>query len=258
MEETLRSLYLDLLKRCLLGLIFEDKPIASFDGGKLDFSPQEFSRDLRERGMDWPSKACTMIGLPRMHNIQNCVESVIRDQVPGDLIETGVWRGGATILMRAVLEAYGIDDRIVWVADSFQGLPAPDTEKYPADAGLDFTVFNNILGVSLAEVKRNFELYGLLDDQVCFLKGWFRDTLPEAPIDQLAVLRLDGDLYESTMDSLIHLYPKLSVGGYLIVDDYQIPACAQAVEDYRKRNGITESIMDIDGYAVYWRRERVG
>jgi O-methyltransferase len=85
------------------------------------------------------------------------------------------------------------------------------------------------LAVSLEQVKANFDRYGLLDDQVRFLKGWFRDTLPVAPIERLAVLRLDGDMYESPMDTLVNLYPKLSEGGYVIVDDYgAIPACRQA------------------------------
>lgn len=109
--------------------------------------------------------------------------------------------------------------------------------------------------MSVDEVKSNFSRYELLDEQVCFLKGWFRDTLPSAPIEQLAVIRLDGDMYESTMDALNNLYPKLSVGGYLIVDDYgTIPACAQAVTDYRHAHGITDEIHVIDWTGVYWKR----
>ena len=113
------------------------------------------------------------------------------------------------------------------------------------------------LAVPLEQVRSNFARYGLLDDRVRFLVGWFRDTLPEAPVQQLAVLRLDGDLYESTMDALKALYPKLSVGGYLIVDDYgTIPACRRAVEDYRTEYGITESIQPVDWTGVFWQRRR--
>lgn len=207
-------------------------------------------------GRVWPSAAHTMIGLKRLDNIQSCVESVLADGVPGDLIETGVWRGGATIFMRAVLKAYGVQDRNVWVADSFEGLPPPDAEKYPQDAG-DRHHTARELAISLEQVKSNFERYGLLDGQVRFLKGWFRDTLPTAPIEKLAVARLDGDMYESTMDALVNLYPKLSVGGYLIVDDYgAVPACRQAVHDYREAHGISEELVDIDWTGVYWRRAR--
>ncbi len=176
------------------------------------------------------------------------------DHIPGDLIETGVWWGGATIFMRAILKAYGITDRTVWVADSFEGVPPPDAEKYPADAGWDLAQFD-CLAVSLEDVRANFDRYGLLDQQVRFLKGWFRDTLPTAPIEQLAVLRLDGDLYESTMDALSNLYPKLSVGGYAIIDDYMVSACAKAVQDYRRQHGINEKIEVIDTEGIFWRKK---
>ena len=105
-------------------------------------------------------------------------------------------------------------------------------------------------------MRRNFERYGLLDDQVRFLEGWFRDTLPRAPIEKLAVMRLDGDLYESTMDGLTNLYDRLSPGGYVIVDDYSIPACRLAVEDFRRARGLTEEIVQIDWTGVFWRRGR--
>jgi len=166
-----------------------------------------------------------------------------------------VWRGGSVIFMRAILAAYADPSRNVWVADSFQGLPPPDPQ-YAADAGDVFHGFET-LAVSLEEVRANFARYGLLDDRVKFLKGWFKDTLAGAPIERLALARLDGDMYESTMDALRPLYPRLSVGGYLIVDDYGIvPGCKQAVDEYRGEHGITEPIVDIDGWGVYWRRER--
>jgi len=195
-----------------------------------------------------------MIGLKRLDNLEFCIEQVVTNGVVGDLIETGVWRGGAAIFMRAVLKAYGVTDRYVWVADSFEGLPPPDMGKYPHDAG-DSLHDARELAVSLEEVEANFERYGLLDDQVRFLKGWFRDTLPAAPIERLAVLRLDGDMYQSTTDALVNLYPKLSEGGYVIVDDYgAIAACRQAVNDYRSANAITEEIHDIDWTGIFWQK----
>lgn len=193
-----------------------------------------------------------MIGLKRMDNIQNCLEQIIADGVPGDLIETGVWRGGATIFMRGILAVYGITDRTVWVADSFQGLPPLDKEMFPINASIE--QINEILAVSREEVQRNFALYGLLDEQVRFLEGWFSDTLPSAPIAQLALLRLDGDLYRSTWDALSALYAKVAPGGFIIVDDFNFPFCRQAIHDFRAQFGITEPIQDIDGFGVYWRR----
>ncbi len=157
-------------------------------------------------------------------------------------------------MMRAVLRVPGDTDRKVWVADSFEGLPPPDPGKYAADEG-DTHFENRELAVSIEEVKDNFQQYGLLDEQVVFLKGWFKDTLPDAPIEHLSVVRLDGDMYESTMDGLVNLYPKLSVGGYLIVDDYgAVPGCRKAVEDYRWEHDIKEEIVKIDWTGVYWKR----
>lgn len=250
MEETLRHLYLDLIKRCILGFVYEDEPMVGGNASGI----QEFDLFVRAAGYDWPSQAHSMIGLERMDNLQYCVEQVIKDNTPGDLIETGVWRGGASIFMRAILQAYGVKDRCVWVADSFEGLPPPNLEKYPQDAGLNLNQYSE-LAVSLEEVQINFARYDLLDEQVQFLKGWFRDTLPTASVTQIAVLRLDGDLYESTMDGLTHLYPKLAIGGYVIVDDYgAIEACRQAVKDYRQAHNITDEIHQIDWTGVYWKR----
>jgi O-methyltransferase len=208
----------------------------------------------RAEGRDWPVLAHTMVGLKRLDNLQCCIESVLANKVPGDLIETGVWRGGATILMRAVLKAHKVTDRLVWVADSFEGLPVPDPEKYPADSGDVHHTFK-ALAIGLETVKNNFRAYGLLDDQVRFLKGWFRDTLPSAPFKELAVVRLDGDLYESTMDGLVNLYPKLSPGGCIIIDDYgAVPGCKKAVDDYRESHAIKQEIVPIDWGGVYWRK----
>jgi O-methyltransferase len=217
---------------------------------------RRLARTEREFGIGWPAHAETMSGLRRLDNAATCVARVVHNRVPGDLLEAGVWRGGTTILMRAVLAAYDDDVRKVWVADSFQGLPKPDAEAFPADAGLDFTAHEN-LSVGVQQVRANFARYGLLDDRVEFLAGWFKDTLPNAPVDRLAVLRLDGDLYESTMDALQALYPKLSVGGYCIIDDYgAFSACRRAVDDYRAMHGITDEILPIDWTGAYWQRER--
>lgn len=212
--------------------------------------------DARDQGLDHSSDADTMIGMRRLDNLQTCVADVLSSQVPGDFIETGVWRGGASIFMRAILRAYGDTSRIVWVADSFRGLPKPLPSRYPADRG-DRLWRMTGLAVSLEEVRENFARYGLLDDQVKFLEGWFSETLPNAPIERLAILRLDGDMYQSTMDALGALYPKLSVGGYVIIDDFgAITACRKAVADFRSANGIDEEIRHIDWTGAYWQRIR--
>jgi O-methyltransferase len=243
------DLFLDLLKKCLTRYVFEDGALDQNSGQLLPFD-----RELRADGRDWPAHAETMIGLRRLDNIQYCVTEVLRDGVPGDLVETGAWRGGAVIFMRGILKAHGDRRRLVWVADSFAGLPKPDVERFPADEGDRHWTFPQ-LTVSRNEVEANFVRYGLLDDQVRFLPGWFRDTLPTAPIEQIAVLRLDGDMYESTMVALDSLYLKLSPGGFVIVDDYNcVPQCKLAVDDFRATHGIVDPLQPIDWAAVYWRR----
>ena len=269
------TLYLDLLKRVLTRALFEDgvrayEPAHDAPERALwevlrEHSPKgvrlvrrrRYDPVAREEGRDWPADAETMVGLRRLDNVQQCVERVVADQVPGDLLEAGAWRGGASILMRAVLAALGDIERTVWVADSFQGLPPPDPERYPADEG-DRHWTRAELAVGVDEVRRNFERYGLLDEQVRFLEGWFEDTLPEAPVGRLAVLRLDGDMYGSTMVALRALYDRVAPGGFVIVDDYgAIEQCRQAVEDFRREREIDEPIHEIDWTGVYWRTSMV-
>jgi len=268
-DATLRQAYLDLLKRMLTRTGFEEPYRlaprvwhASGRGRALTaiqavLEPRGYRLvkridDPRRSDGSWPVNAETMIGMARLDNLQWCLETAIADGVPGDVIETGVWRGGACILARGVLRAHNTADRRVWVADSFQGLPPPDPQ-YNADVGAEFHL-DPQLAVSLEDVRENFARYGLLDDQVGFLEGWFKNTLPSAPIERLAVARLDGDMYESTMDALTALYPKVSAGGFLIVDDYEITACRRAVADYRDANQIGDPIERVDDCAVFWRK----
>lgn len=266
----LRDRYVDLLMGCLTRELFLDEEAHDVDLSEWPGDVEELRATLRTRGWrltrrggdagkrddgnDWPPAAETMVGRRRLADVRACIDSVIADGVPGDFIETGVWRGGVTILMRGMLDAWGDPDRRVWVADSFQGLPAPDADTYPQDIGHDLSDVPT-LAVSADRVRANFARYGLLDDRVQILEGWFRDTLPAAPIERLAVLRLDGDMYESTIDALDALYPKLSVGGYVIVDDYGAwEPCRQACTDYRARHGITDEIVPVDWTGVHWRR----
>jgi O-methyltransferase len=276
--DELRDLYLDLVKRSLTGALAEDndsilggvrtqgatsmkRRVASSFGqlaSRFNFEiayKKPYDAELRENGLDWPSRAESMIGLRRMTNIQECIAAIIRDDVAGDLIETGVWRGGACIFMKANLRAWGDSSRKVWLADSFQGLPRPNASEFPADAG-DRLHTQTGLAVGAEQVRHNFERYGLLDENVEFLVGWFKDTLPVAPIDKLALMRLDGDMYESTIQAIEALYPKLSPGGFCIIDDFGSHAsqAGQAIHDYRSEHGITDEIVEIDPFGAYWRK----
>ena len=268
------ELYLDLLKKCLTRTIAAESFSAAepwFGFMRWWFLPVQMyllargwsvvrrqkvdSRERRE-GRDWPADAETMIGLTRLDNVQFCIERILDEGVPGDLIEAGVWRGGASIFMRGVLKAHGDTTRRVWLADSFQGLPRAKSGVWRDDERGRLWEYATTLAVPLDQVRASFERYGLLDDQVRFLPGWFHDTLPAAPIDRVALLRLDGDLYESTRDALGAVYPKLSIGGYCIVDDYYAQSGArQAVHEYREQNGIAEPIERIDWTGAFWRRQ---
>jgi Macrocin-O-methyltransferase (TylF) len=242
-----RALYLDLMESVLIGAVYEDPPLQVF--GEKQFDPK-----IRNRGLDWPKNAFSMVGAARMRNFRVLTERVIAGNVPGDIVETGVWRGGATILARAVLAAYDVEDRRVILADSFEGLPPPDKDRFPADEGSSFHEYSE-LAVSEDEVRRNFEKFRLFDDQVVLLKGWFKDTMPLIPSNRIAILRLDGDLYESTIIPLRHLFDKVSSGGWIIVDDYEcIPASKLAVHDFLAERGLTPDIRHIDGVGVFFEK----
>lgn len=284
MSMEIEWLYLNMIKKALLFLLWDDPGIPFLkaykdkhsllqmfeaaeieDLKKLDNKLRQLKvptymmmdinsgNEQNEYGKAWPYFSDSMLGLKRFDNIQYCVESVLRNNIPGDFIETGVWRGGACIFMRAILKAYSIENRTVFVADSFKGLPPPDIVKYPQDIG-DTLYKNNCLAVDRATVESRFRAYDLLDSQVKFIEGWFEDTLPSAPIEKLAILRLDGDMYGSTMIALENLYPKLSLGGFCIIDDYFLPNCQSAVLDYCKHIGISPYFVGVDKSCIFWQK----
>lgn len=277
-EKEVLDLYIDLLKKSLTALLYEESSweFVEVKSASLFRRPGTFLKNLwsniaikkyqrkaiilvkktpfdlarREEGRDWPLFGFTMAGHKRLDNVQSCVEDVLKNDVPGDFIETGAWRGGTSIFMRALLKIHGDTERKVWVADSFQGLPKPINKKDGWDlSDVDY------LKVDLEKVKSNFAKYNMLDKQVVFLKGWFSETLPTAPIEKISILRLDGDLYSSTMDALQNLYHKVSDGGYVIVDDYHSwPPCKKAVHDFLEEKLIMPGIKNIDWSGAYWKK----
>ena len=284
--------YLDLLKRCLTASLYDESAWTSLEayvqtflgehvlsaraawlralgaplarlfgvvgaagrvGGRSFRLVYETPFDARRRaeGRDWPMFGYTMVGHARLDHVQACIEDVVSRGVPGDLVETGVWRGGTVIFMRAVLKVLGVTDRTVWVCDSFDGLPPPEVADEPDLSRVEF------LKVSLERVVENFRRFDLLDDRVKFLRGWFAETLPAAPIGPIAVLRLDGDLYRSTWDVLDALYDRVSDGGYVIIDDYHSwPSCRQAVTDFLAHRRLAPALRTVDWTAVYWQVRR--
>jgi O-methyltransferase len=258
--ESLRTAYLDLLKLALCDLAGARTSTVTTTGNLRDpeapLHTEELTGDqlsLRVKGADWPLSGLSMIGLERLDALQACVEAVVADGVEGDMIECGVWRGGASILVRATLDTLG-DDRLVWLADSFQGLPPPDLESFPQDRELDLSRFD-FLAVPAGEVRAYFARFGL-DHGIRIVEGFFKDTLPSLRDCRWSLLRLDGDTYEATWLTLDALYPGLSAGGYVIVDDYTlIRECRQAVDDYRREHRIEAPLVKDDWCSARWRRE---
>jgi len=159
----------------------------------------------RMNGNDWPAILQTMVSRARINNMQRCIKDLIRDDVRDDLIETGVWRvpRRVTDLHARSLEGRGHRRRTVWVCDLFDGLPPPDP-RYLADAGAIWHRWRP-LSVSPNDVKANFARYSLLDDSVRFVKGWFKEALPMLSNERWALIRLGGDMCQSTMDGLTHI-----------------------------------------------------
>lgn len=248
----LRARYLDLMERSLGDRIYGESRLERRWRNLLQRLRHPY---LTRRGaLPWPSRAHTMLGPQRLRSLRQLAECALSERIPGDFIETGVWRGGACILLRAVLAAHGVGDRRVFCADTFAGLPRANPEQYPPDRGDRLAAFAE-LAISEEEVRRNFALYDLLDQQVVFLKGLFKDTLPALGAATFALIRLDGDMYESTTDALTHLYDRVSPGGFVIVDDYgALRHCRQAVHDFLDARHLAADIQPVDESCVWWRK----
>lgn len=254
----MKKLKLDFLKRVITDSVNDETIYQEFFNKKM-YPSEDVMRgvvespisELRLEGLDWPSRGHTMVGIKRLNNIENCLDYIRTNNISGDLIETGVWRGGCCIFMQLYLEMYEMSKK-VFVVDSFEGLPRPDIVKYPQDTGdMHYTLEN--LKVSLEEVQNNFKLYGALKENIVFLKGWFKDTLiNNEQIKDLALLRFDGDMYGSTMDVLNSLYTKVLDKGVIIVDDYCLGSCRLAIHDFKAANNIVDEHTPVDKCGIWW------
>jgi hypothetical protein len=256
--ESLRTAYLDLLKLSLCDLVGVSTQMVWQDDDGRPFSRElrdDDQRGWRVDGTDWPLNALTMVGLRRLDDLQACVAAIVRDEVEGDLIEAGAWRGGASIFMRAALNALGAEDRTVWVADSFQGFPEPlpGTE----DSGLDTQMSGiDYLAPALEDVRGYFARFGC-ERGVEFVPGFFEQTMDGLRGRRWSLIRVDADGYAATQLALKTLYPGLAPGGYVIIDDYfhfQLPVCRRAVDDFRREHGIDDPIERIDWVGARWQK----
>jgi len=251
-----RERYLNLLIMTLTGSVYGTRAMRPGTGSVNDLKTQAFSEEVRNIGNDWPEIGYTMIGNDALKSLKVMIQTVIREKIPGDFLEAGVWRGGASILAKGVLRSYGADKiRKVWVCDSFKGLPKNRTPH-------DNAVWERMhaLRVSKTAVQQHFRKFDLLDENVKFVEGYFVNSLPQirANVTELAVLRLDGDMYESTMDILFNLYEKVTIGGFVIIDDYGIKVCREAITKFRGMHNITEELLPIWNASsrYYWVKKR--
>jgi hypothetical protein len=245
-EDPNRSAYVDLIKRAITNYVYL--------GG--DTSQDAFRcvthYDLEQSrwNIDPLSRPATLLGKSQLDLVEEAVLAVEAQGVPGDFIEAGIWRGGVIMLMRALINAYNMRDRRVFAADSFAGIPKNTRAlNDPVDHWRDRWV------ASLDEVQQAIRRFGLLDERIQFVVGFFEQSLKSLKDERFAVARLDSDSYDSVETSLEYLYPLVSQGGYVIIDDWHLPGCRMAVMNYRSQLGINDEIHERDGNA-YWVKQQ--
>jgi hypothetical protein len=241
-----RDAYIDLIKRSVTNY--------AYLGGDVAFENfhcvTHYDIPQGQWKIDPLARPITLLTRSQLDLVEQAVLDVEARGVPGDFIEAGVWRGGVIILMRALLNAHAISGRRVFAADSFAGIPKNVRARNdPVDLWSDRWV------ASLAEVQQNIARFGLLDDRIAFVEGFFADTLKTLAGERFALIRLDSDSYDSVEESLVHLYPLLSYGGVIIIDDWHLVGCKAAVLNYRSRHNIGEEIKVQKGNAYWVKRD---
>lgn len=197
----------------------------------------------------------TMTSPERLHALVTAVEYVIRAGIPGDIVECGVWKGGSMMAVARTLLKRGRSDRTLCLFDTFDGMPPPAD----VDRDLHGRSASSLLAAeeretsfvwavaSLTEVRRNLESAGYPTERIRYVQGRVEDTLPAQAPDRIALLRLDTDWYSSTRHELVHLFPRLSPGGVLIVDDYgHWQGCRRAVDEFLEERRIPMLLCRID------------
>lgn len=202
-------------------------------------------------------KPYSMAGVERMFSLYTAVNYVLSNNIKGDFVECGVWRGGSAMMIAKVLLYHNVTDRKIYLYDTFEGMSAP-TAGDVSTTGVDATIMlqQNKLSKSstvwcyadLEDVQRNMGLTGFSRENIIYTKGKVEETIPAImPNENIALLRLDTDWYESTKHELIHLFPMLQTKGVLIIDDYgHWEGCKKAVDDYFEKNKINMLLNRVD------------
>ena len=197
----------------------------------------------------------TMTSVERLKSLSDAVNYVVENNIEGDFVECGTWKGGSVMCMQKKLMRLNQNDRKFWVFDTYEGMPEPDDvdknfNKTAAQQLLDAEEKDNSLTWAYSnyeETTGNILSTGYPAEKINFVKGLVEDTIPETQIESIALLRLDTDWYSSTKFELENLYPKLVKGGVLIIDDYgHWEGCKKAVDEYFKLNNIPVFMSRID------------
>ena len=272
------GMYLDLLRRCLTREIFNDEDLVFAPARGLTWKGRAIRRALgvvkhprivrlihnpqrledKLEGVGWPRSAEVMCGSRRLEFLQKTLYAIEREGIDGDFFEGGCWRGGAVILMMAALRALrGQHRRLVWAADSFEGYPAPTANSSQDDK--DLYEERAYFHVTRSEFEQNLERYGVHGPELRVLEGYFDKSLPAAPIERLALIRIDIDGYEGVRAILENLYPKLVPGGFVVVDDYLAIGARRAIDEYIAKHRLENELHTIPqktlAKGMYFRRE---
>lgn len=193
----------------------------------------------------------TLTNSERIVSLIRAVQHLEKHNIPGDIVECGVWKGGSIIAILKTLMALKSFDRNIYLYDTFEGMSVPNAIdlSYKGESALKFYSENeDYCNSSLEEVKKNVQKIGYPNDKIHYVKGKVEDTIPSYGVSkEISLLRLDTDWYESTLHELIHLFPRLTTGGLIIIDDYgHWQGCKKAVDEYLKNNGIELFLSRID------------
>eukprot|EP01026_Neomeris_dumetosa_P017768 TRINITY_DN1688_c0_g1_i7.p1 TRINITY_DN1688_c0_g1~~TRINITY_DN1688_c0_g1_i7.p1 ORF type:complete len:285 (-),score=26.82 TRINITY_DN1688_c0_g1_i7:39-893(-) len=205
---TMSIFYVQTVMRSVMGILLETPDYSFQRAPETMYRQRKYQQMVRLKGQGRPAYGLTMVSWYRLSNIYHQLMRIMIEGIEGDFMEAGVWRGGSSIVAKAVIQAFEGGGRKVHVVDSFEGLPAPRSNFAEIDTG-EYAKMDYIR-VSLEQVQSNFQRYGLLDDGVEFHKGFFNESLSrfrkENPQAKISFLRLDGDMYESTTDILYNVY----------------------------------------------------
>lgn len=239
-------------------IIQKSANLMGYQISKISNSDSIIDKDERFRKIYNKSKKFTMTSKERMYALYKSVEYIIKNNISGDFVECGVWRGGSTMLIAYTLFELNITDRKIYLYDTFEGMTQPTefdhmvannkvraSAKWKKEQKKDH---NKWCYASLSEVKSNMASTKYPINNIVFIKGKVEETIPKTIPSKISILRLDTDWYESTNHELIHLFPILSKNGVLIIDDYGYWAGSKkAVDEYFSNRQILLNRIDSTG-----------